>query len=358
MTLSFYVSRLVAVRVLAALAGLVGLMQIVDMLDHVDTLLASEEGAYGGLMFVLWRLPAIVEQVLPMAMLGGCLFAWFGLVRTNELVAMRSAGLTGYHLARQALPVAVAVAGIQFVLADQLVPWTESHFKDWWRTVEAQIGEAKPYKYRRVWMRAGDLRIAAATGQSDASQMQDLTFIWVGENGAVAQRMEAGRAEEVEGRWRLHDVRIIRPREGSVDTRRAETLSWPLALPAPEVKAVLMGRDQLSTAQLVAVLSGKMPAVSPDWYYSTLLYRNFSQLLNAPLLLLLTMPAAFGSARMGGAAWGLLLGGILGIASLVVQGLFVALGQAGHVPPLLAAWAPTVAFACIGATVLLKFEEP
>jgi len=135
-TLALYLSRQIGLRVLLALLGLSALMQIVDLLDSTGTLFAAGEGAWGMAVYALWRLPAVVEQVLPMAVLAGTLVSLFTLVRHNEIIAMRAAGVTSYRVLACALPAALAMAALQFVLVNRVTPWAEPRFTAWWETVE------------------------------------------------------------------------------------------------------------------------------------------------------------------------------------------------------------------------------
>ncbi|HKK29129.1 MAG TPA: LptF/LptG family permease, partial [Alphaproteobacteria bacterium] len=106
------------------------------------------------------------------------------------------------------------------------------------------------------------------------------------------------------------------------------------------------------------LLGGEVPATEPASHYRTELLHNLALPLTAPLMVLLAMPATYGSSRHGGAARGFLLSFALGLGYLVSDKLFIAMGQAGLLPALLAAWGATVMFASIGIAVLLKFEEP
>src|SRR3546814_17914093 len=100
-------------------------MQIVDLLDSTGTLFAADEGTMGMAAYTLWRLPTIVVQVLPMAVLAGTLVSLFTLVRHNEIAAMRAAGVTSSRMLACALPVALAMTALHFVLTNGIAPWTE-----------------------------------------------------------------------------------------------------------------------------------------------------------------------------------------------------------------------------------------
>src|SRR3546814_7974909 len=112
---------------------------------------------------------------------------------------MRAAGVTSYRMLACALPVALAMTALHFVLTNGVAPWTEPRFAAWWETVEAaaRVAEGRPPESAglpRVWMRAGDTVIAAARDEHDPTRLRDLTFIELDADGAVARRIEARSA--------------------------------------------------------------------------------------------------------------------------------------------------------------------
>lgn len=358
MTLTLYLSRLVGVGVLLAVLGLAGLLQLVDLLDNTGTLFAAGEGAYGMLRFTLWRLPMIIEQILPMGMLAGSVMALFGLVRTNELVAIRGAGVTSYRILMGVMPIALAVAALQFVLVDRVTPWAEPRFTAWWQTIEAKTKTPDGNEPSRIWMREGSTVIAVNPVSTDPTTMRDLTFISLGPLGVLERRIEASTATREDGTWRLHDVRDIQVTASGFKTTRLASAAWPEPVTAEEVLRVRLGAKRQSIGRLMDILKGLAPATGSHSFYRTTLQHQFALLLTGPVMLLLAMPAAFGTARHGGAGRGLLLGGVLGIMSLVVDGVLNALGEVGILPPWLAAWTSPLIFICIGGAILLRLEEP
>ena len=78
----------------------------------------------------------------------------------------------------------------------------------------------------------------------------------------------------------------------------------------------------------------------------------------APLvMLLLALPAVLVVPRGGGSPATAALGFGLGVLYLFAGGLLGALGEAGLLPPALAAWAAPVGFATAGAVRLVRSEE-
>ncbi|MCK5425020.1 MAG: LptF/LptG family permease, partial [Emcibacter sp.] len=75
------------------------------------------------------------------------------------------------------------------------------------------------------------------------------------------------------------------------------------------------------------------------------------------LMPLLAGLAAFGLHRGGGLFGRIALTGAMGFGYFVINNLFVALGQYGAVPPIIAAWLPFVLFFLTGISFILLTEE-
>ena len=108
MTLSLYVMRVLGVRIVAALLVLVATLQLIDLLDATDAIIARNLGAEGVVHYALLRLPRMVAQAAPLAVLAGALFGFTKLARDSEVTAMRATGLSSYRLTSMAAPVATA----------------------------------------------------------------------------------------------------------------------------------------------------------------------------------------------------------------------------------------------------------
>ena len=94
-TLTRYLANRFALTILAVFASIFTLIYLVDfveMLRRASGLPAASASLVAYLCFL--RVPAISEQVLPFAVLAGCMFAFVNLSRRLELVVARAAGVS------------------------------------------------------------------------------------------------------------------------------------------------------------------------------------------------------------------------------------------------------------------------
>jgi lipopolysaccharide export system permease protein len=60
--------------------------------------------------------------------------------------------------------------------------------------------------------------------------------------------------------------------------------------------------------------------------------------------------------RQGGTGKAMAIGVLFGFAYFISDGLLLAMGESGKLPPVLATWTPPVAFACLGLGFLVNQE--
>ena len=145
-TLPRYFRRRVAVQIVALLAVLTALLQMLELLDMTTEVLKREQGLRGILYYAALRTPAEVVLMLPIAVLLGTMTAMHAMARNLEITTVRCAGISLHRIFVYLLPVAVALAVVQFGLAERVLPQAENTLKAWW-SASAPSGEAAT----RLW---------------------------------------------------------------------------------------------------------------------------------------------------------------------------------------------------------------
>src|SRR5207253_176891 len=84
--------------------------------------------------------------MLPIAVLLGTMTSMHAMARNLEITTVRCAGISLHRIFAYLLPVAVALAVVQFGLAERVLPQAENTLKAWW-SASAPSGEATT----RLW---------------------------------------------------------------------------------------------------------------------------------------------------------------------------------------------------------------
>ena len=79
--------------------------------------------------------------MLPLSALLGTMTAMHSMARNLEITTVRCAGISLLRIFAYLLPVALALAAVQFAIAERVLPQTENALKEWW-SATAPSGEA------------------------------------------------------------------------------------------------------------------------------------------------------------------------------------------------------------------------
>ena len=349
MTLSLYIARLFLARFAIILGILASLLQIVDLLDDAGAAL-QRGGTTALLTYAALRFPSIVDQLVPISVLIAASLTLLALVQSNEMVAMRTVGVTIYRIVANLAAVALVIAAIHFALGDQVAPRTERKFKDWWSAAGGEMAQGT-----RLWLREGTTVIGIDQVRGGGHVLEGVRLLFRDDEGRLQRLVIAERAEARNG-WHLLGARRF---DAGPELGRSEiiaSLPWDTRFVPADFAALLAPTERLSVAHLHGILKGTAAGLRGRTFYEARLHRKFALPATSLVMVLLAAPAAHGSQRGGTAIYGLAIGIAAGLVYLFVDTFMLAAGQAGLLPPGLAVWTPVALFASIGAAALLRLE--
>lgn len=351
MTLPKHLLRIVGVRVLAALLVLVSILQILDLLDVTTDILERKLGVAGVLYYALLRLPTLVQQVAPLSVLAGCLFAFADLARQNAVVALRSTGISAYQLLVMMAPAVLVVAVLHLASVQWLTPRADQALDAWWGRT-APRSEQTPQGPRSF--RVGEDIVTAVMGAPSGRRLNGVSIYRRDGAGRLVERLRAVTATYQGDGWRLAAPSFETLGPAGVQRGAAQEIVWRPGPQPQDVRAIFTGEESLAPGSARRALRGGV-AARPPAFYQTALQRAWAAPLAAFVMMLLTAPVLLVNFRSGGARTVVACMGA-GLLFLVVDGVFTALGESGTVPAILAAWGAPAIFAALGATALL-FQE-
>jgi lipopolysaccharide export system permease protein len=345
-----YVARLLLVRVLGAWGVLVALLQMIDLLERMTDLL-ERGGISAVLHYAVLRLPEMAQQTAGMAMLIGAIITFMQFARNSEMVVMRSTGLSVFQIFKKTILVALAIGLIHFIIADQLTPRAEYALSSWWASTAPKPATAEPGKGQ--WFRIGGDIAQASSASQGGDVLNNVRLYQRDANRTLTMRVTAKTAEaQPNGIWQMRDAVVTRVQGDRAVRSTAPVFQWRTPLRPEDAARLFSDSPDISSETARGSLAGNAPARQSRGYLATRLYRSLAEPVVAIAMLLLALPLTLAHPRSDFTRPVLyaVLGGLL---YLVVDGLLTAMGQAGALPPLLAAWAAPLFFAMISVTVLL-----
>ena len=335
------------------------LLQIVDLLNNSDEVLDRHPRDMSAVVeYAIWRLPELAVFLIPFSVLMAALLSLAKLERSNETLALKSAGAPYYQILLAFLPAVGLVAVMHFALTDQLVPRAINHL------MEHDLYVEKKSKFdevdQRVWVQDGDTIVEVGQVTSQGLELYNMRLYERDELGNVIhQRFVRHATFDINTRkWTLEeieDTKIIADKPTEVST--IATATWDTKLGPQEFSELIERPQAMTTQRLWSFATSAQIGVRPTYFYETWLQKRVALPVSSILMILLAAPVALSFGRRDkGVASGMAIGFGLGFLYFITEGLVQSLGESGAVPPFFAAWLPALLFASIGGLWLIRLE--
>jgi lipopolysaccharide export system permease protein len=344
-----YVGRLVLGRFAILLLGLATLMMLLEFLADGDQVIASSDHAVRALAFYMTlRLPGILAELIPAAVLLAGLVSFAELARHSELTAIYAGGMSKIRLAGAVLPVALLIGGFQFVLEDQAQPVASRQLRAW------GVGDYSPDNEaaHQIWLRHGEEILRIGGIDPERAELRDLTIFRLDADGNLTAKIQAARAVADGDGWTLFDVARTDVASASVDT--AATMPWHGDLDAADLKTLVAKPSEMPLIDLLRVIERPALGSEPLYRYETQLHERLAAPVTTAMLLLLTVALAR-PPRGRAAAQGMLVAIGIGVGFVLwtFDSLVLNFGDLGLLPPVLAGWTPVPVIGAIALTIAL-----
>jgi lipopolysaccharide export system permease protein len=360
--LELYILLRTLAAVIAALAivsAVILLVQFVDLSRSIGIRADVSAGDLFGL--TLLKSPAVIQQLLPFGFLFGVGGAFVALNRSSQLVAMRAAGLSAWRFIRPPALAAFVAGVLAVTLINPVSAALNARFEaDRTKIMANYLGDLP----KDIWLRQGDERtqmVIHARGRDTLQgevRLHDVSLFVYQKNKSgqpeFKRRLEAEEALLRPGFWQLKNVREATAGESSV---QSDSLTIRSTLDSEQAVERFASPEAIAFWRLPAAIQSTEQAG-----FSASGYRlRFQQLLATPVLFaaMSILAAAFSLrlARLGGLA-GLAGAGVaLGFVVFFFDRFAGALGRAGIIPEVAAAWAPALVALLAGLTLLSYTED-
>lgn len=340
----------------AILLGIVFLFDTVELLRRAG----KHDDVPLGLVFQmgLLKLPEMAAILTPFAVLFSALFTFWQLGRRQELVILRSAGISVWQFLSPFLLMACVVGTVMVTLINPL----GSVFYSYFSTLEKKYLDRESATIavfdEGLWLRQ-ETKDGYAILHSDNIEIPDWTLrrvmvLFFDRDNQFSRRIDAANASLKPGNWLLREV--VTHSEGN-PSRREKTSLLPTTLTTDKIEDSFSSPETMGFWSLPAYI-GTLESTGFD---STKLRIHFQSLLAQPLLyvamILLAACVALRPQRQGG-TFLLISGGILiGFLMFFMSNFLQAMGSAHQLPVFLAAWSPALLSCLIGVSILLTLED-
>lgn len=339
------------------LLAFIGLYLIIDLFERLNFFLKNDASLGAALRYLAFKIPLIVTQMVPPAVIAGILVSLGQLGRRNELTALRANGVSLYRIARPLLLVAAAISGLMLAWGETVVPLSMR------RQQEVSLIEIRKQAPRTL---LGD----KATWYHGAEGFYHIDFIdrprqtlygvvvyHVDPNFRLTHTTEIDSARWTGERWEIADAverRITAQRDVLVTPVDSTRLLQQEKL--EDFLEVFREPEELSYAMLNERIDSMTRKGIDASSYLVDLHLKLAVPFMSFVLAALAIPIAARPQRHTSVALTIGVGIVVGFSYWLVLAFGVSLGHSGAIPPVVAAWAANV-ICLLGAIFLFLSVE-
>jgi LPS export ABC transporter permease LptG/LPS export ABC transporter permease LptF len=346
-----YVSRMYLRVVALAFLALVGLFYISTFIDASDKLFKGTANGSMIMSLLVYRTPQFVYFVIPIAALLSVLVTFGLLSRTSELTVMKACGISLYRVAAPVVLLSLLFSAALFSLDQEILAQANRRAT----AIDDQIRGRPPKTFNplnRRWVIGRDGTIYHY-GYFDPKHevLTSLTMYRLTPNAWKLASQTYAATAEYRGAWTgvngWSQELSAGPPKWRVFTREPLPIESPEYFKTEDTEADLMSVAQLrrSVRELAATGANVVPQQVD-------LQRKLAFPFVTFVMTLLAVPFGVTTGRRG-ALYGIGLGIVIALSYWFLMSVFVAIGKAGLLPPVLAAWTPNIIVSASAIYLLL-----
>jgi lipopolysaccharide export system permease protein len=348
--------------VVSALGVFASIFVLLVLVDYIEMVRRTSGLASASAIVVaetsLFRVPQLLEKMMPFCVLIGTMTCYLALSRRLELVVARAAGVSAWQFIAPALASALMLGLFATIGYNPMSANLREHSK----RMEAELFGSAPgggvQDASGFWINQvnaeGQVIINAARSEQQGVRLTGLTLFRFDTNYRFKERIEAREATLEEGRWVFKSARRY-----SLDAPPVEQDRFELATSLTPTQV----RNSFSTPETVSFW--QLPSYirsSESSGFATAGYRlQYHKLIAQPFLLaamvMLAASVSLRFFRFGGVQKMILSGVGAGFLLYVLSKVTEDLSKAELMHPIAAAWLPVLVGGLTGFLVLLYQED-
>lgn len=358
-TLNFYIGRQFLVWTLFMVLALVAIILLFDTLELIRRTSGHEDTTIGIVIrMALLKTPHMIEKAIPFSVLFGAMLMFWRLNRSNEIVVVRAAGVSGWQFLAPVIILAMLIGVTTVTVFNPLSSAMLLRYEQMGAKYIRGKSSLAAVSTDGIWLRqatdSGHYIIHARKVWPNEMRLENVIIFLMQNQDSFVGRIDAPVARLKTGYWQLENVQITGPDQ---PPRKLARHRIDTNLTRENIQDSFARPETLSFWDLPRFIS-----VLEAAGFSGLRHQLYwhSQLA-LPLLLsgMVLLAAIFSLRQMRRGGTGILI--VSGITSgfmlYFLSDVVSALGVSARIPIVLAAWSPAVVSCLLGAAMTFHLED-
>lgn len=334
-----------------------GIYLTVDFIEKVDNFMEVGVPVSRAFLYLAYKLPLIVVQMTPLGVLLAVLITFGIMGKNNELVALRSGGISLASLAGPIFRCGVGATIFMILLAEGVAPLMTDRANHIWLE-EVRKENLTTTKRKDIWLKGEQLILHISVYNSKTAIAKGITVNRFDREFRLVERVDAKRGRYDKDKWRLEDgiVQKYDPDSGKTTVKPFSSYRTSLSFTPDSLSQATPRAEEMSFMQLYHYIK----RVEAEGYDAGQYRVDLHTKIAFPFLCIIMSLMGAGLAARGKIREGLAISITYGIGIAffywIVFSFCVSLGYAGMLPPLIAAWGVNIIFISFSAFLLLNAD--
>ena len=339
------------------LLAVVSIYFIVDFFEKSGTFLKAGLPVSRTLTFFALNVPFIVAQIAPIGLLLSIIIVFSLMNRNNELLALKSGGISFASLLGPVLLLGIFVAVVLFLFSDIVVPEATVKANSIW-SEEVKKKSLMSSREKNVWIK-GNRRITHITYYNPVKKIiYGVSVSFFDEHFRLIRKIDAEKGIYMGSEWQLHQLIEQTRDETSEDFMVAyvEEMKEHLDFIPEDLAKVVRKPEEMSYKELLAYIN----KVEDEGYDATIHRVNLHAKPAFAFVCIIMCLIGMGLSVRKGIGKGIFFSITYGIALAffywIAHSFCLSLGYGEMLPPIVAAWTANFIFLIMGFLILAYAE--
>lgn len=339
------------------LAVVVGLYVIVEFFNKADNFMEAGLSIARLIRYLQLKLPHIVVQIMPVAILLAVLIALGLMNKNNEIIALKCAGVSVYYLLRSILVIAIFLSVFIFFLSEVVVPITISRANKIW-LMEVKNLPAVSSRQKDIWLKGHRSIYFIQHFNPQNQSISGVILNFFDDKFRLIRRVDAHRGFYKQGKWIFYDgmEQVLDTDSQTYQVQFHAQLTVDVDFLPEDLTRVFKRSEEMNIAELYRYIQ----EVEMEGYDARAFRVDFQARFAYPVLSIIVCIIGIGSAvkrkSREGPAVSIVFGAAVVFLYWVLHSFCLSLGYGGLLPPIVAAWISNIIFSCYALLNLMNAE--
>lgn len=339
------------------LAMVIGIFIAVDYMGNMDEFIKSGISLTRALRYVLLKIPFMTVLFIPVCILISVLIAFGLMSKHNEILALKTCGISIYYLLKPILLVGFISGILIFSISEIIVPATMSEANRI-KMVEIRKKSLVRSKEKNIWIKGNRLITHIKYYNPSGKTIFGITMNFFDKDFKLIKRIDAKKGIFKEGKWflfKLMEQTLDKGSGGYLVTFHDEKAGQLDLLPE-DLKRVAKKSEEMSFRELFAYVK----KVEKEGYDAAAFRVDLHAKTAFPFICIIMGLIGTGIAARAKISKGIAVGITIGIGMAflywIIYSFCLSLGYGEMLPPVIAAWTTNLIFLCVGILTIQHAE--